>query len=109
MSHKPSRRQLTDLCLIKGWLKGEVKLIERLDERKTGQACFHGHISLHTSAHFDVEDAIQKLHVGPTFPGCFLGELIQALGYSCQLQAFQDRLHVLIAVLVHDTSPISRS
>src|SRR5436190_14149310 len=105
MSHKPSRRQFTDLRLIERWLKGEVKLIERLDERKTSQACFHGHISLHTSAHFDVQDAIEKLHVGPTLLGCFLGELIQALRYACQLQAFQNRLQVLIAVFVHDTSP----
>src|SRR6266702_5064597 len=109
MSHKPSRRQFTDLRLIEGWLKGEVKLLERLDERKTSQACFHGHISFHTSAHFDVEHAIQKLHIGPTLFGCFLGELIQALWHSCQFQAFQDRLQVLIAVIVHDTSPSSRS
>src|SRR5438552_18782850 len=54
MSHKASRRQFTDLRRISCWLKGEVKLIERLNERKASQACFHGHIPLHTGAHFEL-------------------------------------------------------
>jgi hypothetical protein len=84
VSHKPSRRQFTDLRLIERWLKGEVKLLERFDKRKASQACFHGHIPLHTGTHLDVEHAIQKLHIGPTLFGCFLGELIQALWYTHQ-------------------------
>jgi len=84
MSHKASRRQFTDVRLIECWLKGEVKLIERLHERKASQACFHGHIPLHTGAHFHVEHPIEKLHIGPTLFGGFFGELIQTLGYSCQ-------------------------
>src|SRR2546423_3165182 len=104
MSHEPSRRQFTDLHLIERWLKREVKLIECLDERKARQACFHGHISLHTGTYLYIEDAVQKLYIGPTLFGCFLGQLIQALWHACQLQAFQNRLQVLIAVLVHNTS-----
>src|SRR6266568_1182155 len=53
MSHKPSRRQFTDLRLIERWLKGEVKLLERLDERKASQAGFHGHIPLNTGTHLE--------------------------------------------------------
>lgn len=109
MSHKPSCRQFPDLRLIEGWLKGEVKLLERLDERKVSQAGFHGHIPLHTGTHLDVEDPIQKLHVGPTLFGGLLGELIEALWYSCELQAFQNGLQVLIAMLVHNPSPSSWS
>src|SRR5947209_5233685 len=107
MSHKPCRRQFTELRLIERWLKGEVKLLERLDERKAGQTCFHGHIALHTGAYFDVEHAIQKLDIGPTLFGGFFGELIQTLWHTHQLQTFQNCLQVLIAVLVHDTSPSS--
>jgi len=79
MSHKASRRQFTDLRRISRWLKGEVELIECLDERKARQACFHGHISLHTRTHLNVKDPIEKLHVGPTLFGRFFGQLIQAL------------------------------
>src|SRR5947199_8456419 len=100
MSHKPCCRQFADLCRISRWLKGEVKLLKCLDERKASQACFHGHIPLHTSTHLNVEDAIQKLHIGPTLFGCFLSELIQALWHTHQLQTFQNRLQVLIAVSV---------
>ena len=109
MSHKACRRQFTDLRFIERWLKGAVELIERFDERKASQAGFHDHISLHAGAHLDVEHAIQKLHIGPTLFGSFLGELIQTLWYACQFQAFQNSLQVLIAVLVHDTSPSSWS
>ena len=84
MSHKPSRRQFTDLRLVEGWLKGEVKLRERLGERKASLAGFHGHIPLHTGTHLDIQDAIQKLHVGPTLLSRFLGELVQALWHACQ-------------------------
>jgi hypothetical protein len=61
MRHEPRRRQFTDLRLVERWLKGEVKLFERLGERKASQAGFHGHIPLHTGTHLDIEDAIQKL------------------------------------------------
>jgi len=51
---------------------------------------------------------IQKLDIGPTFFGRFLGELIQALWHPRELQAFQDSLQVFIAVIIHqDTSQSS--
>ena len=79
MSHKACCRQFTDLCLVEGWLKGEVKLIERLGERETSQARFHGHISLHTGADFHIQHSVEELDICPTFfSGCF-GELIQPL------------------------------
>src|SRR5260370_28251765 len=53
MSHKAGCCQFADLCLIEGWLKREVELIKRLDEREARQACFHGHIPFHTGAHFE--------------------------------------------------------
>src|SRR5256885_13352715 len=100
MSHKSSRRQLTDLRLVERWLKREVKLIECLDERKARQACFHGNVWLNRGTHFYFEDGIKKLSLGPILFGCFLGQLIQALRHSGHLQAFRNALQGLLPVVV---------
>jgi hypothetical protein len=58
MSHEACRCQFSDLHLVERWLKGEVKLIERLDEREASQARFHGHIPFHAGTHFYVKHTI---------------------------------------------------
>src|SRR5438105_946328 len=40
MSHKAGRCQFAELCLIESWLKREVELLKRLDEREARLACF---------------------------------------------------------------------